>query len=72
MIDQKNHIKKYLLDEGQETVLRLSALYTVSEMEPESDFIELLHSNFIENDQADKRLRKAAELAIKKLNKTRG
>jgi hypothetical protein len=52
--------------------LRMAALHAASTMQVDNKFVEQLQTKIINNLGADKRLKRAARLAIEKLMKTRG
>lgn len=68
----KNQIADIAFDESVSVSLRMSALHSASTMEPGEEFIEKLSKNLINNQKANKLLKRAAVLALQKLQKTRG
>ena len=68
----KDQIADIAFDESVSVSLRMSALHSVSTMEPGEEFIERLSKDLINNQKANKLVKRAAELALKKLQKTRG
>ena len=68
----KDQISLIAFDETSSLSLRMSALHTVSEMDPDKGFTEKLSKEIINNQDTSKLLKRAAELAIKKLQKIRG
>ena len=52
--------------------LRMAALHTISIIDPNARFNAYIKTEFIENKEADKRLKRAAILAQKNINKNRG
>ena len=52
--------------------LKMSALHTASLMQPDKEFLKQIKKEFIENKEAHRLLRRAAQLALKKLNSGRG
>ena len=71
-----HHLKEQISDivfaEGSSLSLRMSALHSVSTMNPGEEFIQKLNEEIINNQNANRLLKRAAALALKKLNKTRG
>ena len=52
--------------------LKMSALHTACKMNPNDEFLEQIKQEFIENEQAHRLLKRAAQIAIKKITKERG
>lgn len=69
LIDQ---IEAIVYDSSSIVSLRMSALHTVSTLQPDEKFIERLSKEIINNQNADRLLKRAAEMAVKKLQKLRG
>ena len=68
----KDQIEAIIYDSSSIVTLRMSALHTVSTMQPDEKFIERLSKEIINNQNADRLLKRAAEMAVKKLQKLRG
>ena len=68
----KDEIANIAFDETSSISLRMSALHSVSTMNPGEDFIDRISKELINNQNANKLLKRAAVLALKKLQKTRG
>lgn len=68
----KESIADIAFDESVSISLRMSALHSVSTMDPGEEFIKKISKDLINNQKANKLLKRAAVLALKKLQKTRG
>ena len=67
--DLKELTTEVVFDENNSVLVRMAALHTASVMGTDQDYKEKLTTEFINNEQVDKRLQRAAKLALLKLNK---
>jgi len=72
MAHLQKQLKDLTFDQSTTLSLRMAALHSVSTMDPDKDFIDRLSKEIINNQNANRLLKRAAELALKKLNKLRG
>ena len=68
----KDQIADIAFDESVSVSLRMSALHSVSTMEPGEEFVQKLNEEIINSQNANKLLKRAAQMTLKNLKKTRG